>query len=636
MKLLVILNQLNKKELESIDRYQTCEAEILNLSDDDFLSDLQFIDRSKQLSQHQPKVVEAIKDMIGKMGTKAIYHGKNIKQLLAVPVGVSMWWFNDLQYKFYQEYLLCNWLVYCETIKDLIDSSKYDQVIIYGKNSPLINVIRQLIPDSRVSFHRQYGYSPNSEYIMFLKGLLQTIFYALFSLWQTFSIRLFYRSSKALNQRPDVTFFSIYPGSLVESNDKLKDRYYGRLPEELQSGGLAVNYLSTLDRKKDIKTLFNLKYLKQAVRADYKIVFLESYSTLFDMVSQLINYLKLSLKILMLPADAKTSFCTIDGKDYSPIFLEPFLKSVYGYQNYRSLLLIKAAEKYADKYKPKMLFSCYVINHVGRAINCGFRISAKKIPIVGLQHASYPSTKLETRYHSSELDPKSGGKDLIKYAPFADYELFQGKATRDLFVKAGLSEERALLLGSPRFDSLYDAINQKQNAVNSKQYRLLVAVGLFEHDIRQLLNVIFEAVDDRFLLIFKPHPNKPIDAMLRIYKTKYPNVNYEIVSENIYELLNGSDLLITTHSTVAEEAIVLGKPAISVHAGTHLNIGALASLGLDVCAHDAIELREKIDKYLFLDREGFAEMRSYVVEQCFGILDGKATERIASFIGGLL
>jgi CDP-glycerol glycerophosphotransferase (TagB/SpsB family) len=101
-------------------------------------------------------------------------------------------------------------------------------------------------------------------------------------------------------------------------------------------------------------------------------------------------------------------------------------------------------------------------------------------------------------------------------------------------------------------------------------------------------------------------------------------------------LILASDILITTHSTVAEEAIAIGKPAISVHAGVHINIGALACLGLDVCASNPNELREKIDQCLSFDKDSFEKMRQYVIKKCFGTADGKATERVLEFVTGKL
>jgi len=642
MKLLVVFDQLNNHELE---QYRSADTEILNLSDlpnETFSKSISFLDRSELLLKHQPKVVELFKNLIGKMGNKKIYQGKNIKQILAVPEGVSLWWFNDLQYKFYREYLLCNWLVYCEIIKELIASNKYDQCIVFGGQAPFLNAIKELISDPRLSFHHKVSYSPKNELLIAISRVLHTFFYAFFTLWQAITIRLLYKPANRSPQRPDVTFFSIYPGSLVCSNNKLKDRYYGQLPKDLKSKGLSINFLSFLDRKMGFENLFSINYLRHAAAADYNISFLESFLSFFEIVNKFVVYLKIALKILLLPRQAKQSLCTIDGIDYSALFLEPFLTSIYSYQNYQSLLLMDAAYKYSKQFQPKLLFSCYVINHVGRAINCGIRRFSKDIPIVGMQHASYPRTKLETRYHKSEIDPNKGGRDLINYAPFADYELFQGKITKELFNEAGLPEERSLLLGSPRFDSLFQFATNAENLrpnVSCKTDKipkgkkvLLVATGLFEADIKQLLDVLFQAVDDNFFLLFKPHPNKPIEGMLKKYARIYPQIGYQICSGNIYELLLIADVLITTHSTVAEEAIALGKPAISVHAGTHLNVGALASLGLDVCAHNPQELKEKINKYLCLDKDNFARMRQYVIEQCFGFLDGKATERVVDFI----
>lgn len=124
----------------------------------------------------------------------------------------------------------------------------------------------------------------------------------------------------------------------------------------------------------------------------------------------------------------------------------------------------------------------------------------------------------------------------------------------------------------------------------------------------------------------------PVQGLIHRYSREYPDIKYEISDSNVHDLILQSQLLITTHSTVAEEAIAMGKPAISVHAGAHINIAASAGLEINNCAHNSEELKCQIDRMLSLDPQEFEKMREHVVEQCFGMLDGKATERTADLI----
>ncbi len=644
-KLLIIFNGLSVNDYQEINRFSAADAEILNLSDkidDNYSFQLPFVNRQSLLSKYQDKAIEDLKNLIGEIGQKMIYKGKNIKQLLAIPTGISMWWFNALQYKFSNEYLLCSRLVFLELIKDLLQLGKYEKYLIYGGDQETLAALRQHLPDPRLCFSAAAGPVMSGEGLILLKGVFGSLFYALCMLFSILKIRLLNLFRRDLEKKPDVSFFAIYPGSLIKKGNEIKERYYGGLPSALRKKGLRINFVSILSDIGNIRNLFKLNYLKVVNQYEFNVIILESLLSLGNVASQYLDYLKIAFKFYFLPHDVKKELFVVKGRDYSLLFRKTFLSSIYGCGSYRALLLSEAAYKYAKQYKPKLLFTCYVINHVARAVNHGIRRYDHKLTILGLQHASYPRTKVETRYHKNEIDPEPGGKDQINYSPFADYEFFQGKITRDLFMTAGLPEYRSLLFGSPRFDPLFKYATMQANpntlpsqvaeSIPEDKRVLLVATGLFHRDIEQLLDVLFKSIDEECFLIFKPHPNKSIDKMLNRYTQKYPQIEYVICNNNIHELILHSDVLITSHSTAAEEAIAIGKPAISVHAGAHINISALASIGVDICASNPRELKEKIAESFTYDKDSFEKMRQYVIKQCFGAFDGKATKRISEFV----
>jgi hypothetical protein len=202
-------------------------------------------------------------------------------------------------------------------------------------------------------------------------------------------------------------------------------------------------------------------------------------------------------------------------------------------------------------------------------------------------------------------------------------------------------------VGVPRFDSL-SGYAQKKSLRSARAQpewvrnipvnttKCLVATSAIMYDIQQLIALLEYAIDSSLFLIFKPHPNMPIEALLRGHTLFQSSNCWAISNENINELLLWADILITTHSTVAEEAIAIGVPAISVHAGAHINTAALACLPVQCSVNSSDELRRKIKELSTMDIRAFEQMRAYVIQQCFGNIDGTSTARVAEIIEGFM
>ena len=639
-KLIVLLNGLGPKEISEIHRAE--DAEILNLSDlldAQYPFNMKFVPREMLLSRHQEAAVEKLVEWVGRIGEKPLFEGKNIKQLLATPYGFSLWWFNQLQYKLFDGVLFDSPLINAGILRELMDGDAYEECLVYGGEPKQLAQIKEYLRDDRVRFVKKPMQVKTAEWKMFLRGAIFSLAYALIWIKNLILIKMFYKKRKSADVHSEVVFFGLHPGSLIMSKQEIIERYYGDLPKQLASEGRRVGFVSAYCNMKEIRGMFGRDFITAAARFPQPITFLETQLSIREVLLKYGEYLKLSYKFWRLPKRAKADLFLLDSADHSAWLGSPFLSSLYSHQVLYALLINEATFKYVSRCQPKVAFTCYVVNHAGRAFNTGVRRTGQNVPIIGLQHASYPKTKAEVRYHKSEIDPAGGGRDMVSFAPFADYFLVQGKMTRDQFIVAGLPEERCLQIGSPRFDVLYNVLRDSSakkdipglNIPPGKKV-VVVALSAVPHDVTQLLELLYRAVDDRFFLIFKPHPNMPIGKLLAQKAAGHPWIHYSISDASVYDLIARCDILVTSHSTVAEEAIAMGKPAISVHAGAYINIAASASLGIDNCAHNTEELKRKIEKMLSLDPEEFGRMREKVIEQCFGALDGKATKRTADLI----
>ncbi len=169
-----------------------------------------------------------------------------------------------------------------------------------------------------------------------------------------------------------------------------------------------------------------------------------------------------------------------------------------------------------------------------------------------------------------------------EYAPeFIDLFLAAGPAHREHLEKYGVSPERIAPVGLMRYENLPDFKNQF--TPDQSRSHLKIPSG-FSHyifldpnvAIRGLISAKEQALLTNALLEFasrhpeaalliKPHPAcrpGPIESLV----AHYPPGNVFLLDRKMlpYHVLNAADLLVTKHSTLGLEAMLLGKPVIAV------------------------------------------------------------------------
>ena len=437
----------------------------------------------------------------------------------------------------------------------------------------------------------------------------------------------------------------LHPCSLLNKNDNIVERYYGALPTAFKEKGLNVCFISAFCELEGNKNDFNKKYLDSLNRYEYDVILLETLLSLKDIRVVLNISLKTICRFYLLPIDVKKKLFIYKEKDLYHLLGRDFFNSLYSHNSFINLLISESAYKYGKKFNPDCLISCYTFNFVGRAINHGIRRYDQKKSIIGIQHASMTKNKVVFRAHSDEIDVYQHINDHINYIPFPDYYITQGYLAYNLMISNGFPKERCFVCGSPRFDNLYNLhkkmIGPDYTKVSSKLKdgnlkTILVATSFSKYDSIQLIDLVFKAMACKdHTIIFKPHPNCPISDILKIYADKYPDVSFSLSDENINDLIMVIDLLVTTYSTVADETIAIGKPAISVHAGVHVNMSSFENLDFNII-QTSDELRKEMNYILTGNDTEFDVKRKYLIEQCFGKFDGHATERVVDKIDQIM
>jgi len=115
-------------------------------------------------------------------------------------------------------------------------------------------------------------------------------------------------------------------------------------------------------------------------------------------------------------------------------------------------------------------------------------------------------------------------------------------------------------MGRPYLNKITGEYEYEQD-IKRGRYKVLVATQPYSTSVRkQFIESILSCFDeDKFILTIKPHPDENANIYNNI-ELEHENVN--VLSENLYNEINKSDLTVTIRSNVGLESIVVGTPTI--------------------------------------------------------------------------
>ncbi|GAB6189629.1 hypothetical protein JCM30566_13700 [Marinitoga arctica] len=309
------------------------------------------------------------------------------------------------------------------------------------------------------------------------------------------------------------------------------DIYYDYL-EEL----IGDNYM--IFEEVSIRKKFNSKvYTKNYNTTTYYKIKSRIFSNCKSKINQkFVRYLE---EIIFLYQNEFEKFIVFDKEKIIRYFSKFCNDYVFGF-NFLNVL---------KKLKPKILFIFSALS--GMQYSIIIKLSKELgIKVVEFQHGLI--TKSHIAYNYGDAIFKN--TEYKKYLP--DYLLTYG----EFWNKNMRIPVKKITIGNPHFWYNYNKINtSKELKENNKKKILIISQGTLTNIYVKIAKELSKKLSSDYEIIFKLHPGKV--AFEERYK-ELENYNNIIIKkdEDIYELINISDYIVSIYSTTIFEAVALNKP----------------------------------------------------------------------------
>jgi len=238
-----------------------------------------------------------------------------------------------------------------------------------------------------------------------------------------------------------------------------------------------------------------------------------------------------------------------------------------------------------------------------------------------------------------EIDDSSSFRRHIH----ADALAVMGEKIKDIYMESGIEPERIAVTGAAHFDQLFNR-NKKHDArvlsecgINPNNKIIIFATQPSSiPEIEDMLFGIISAIRKikDFQLVVKTHPDE--NAMpYKVIIERYMDSRIHFVTDiDLYALINHCELLITKYSTTALEAMMIGKPVLTINLTGQPDPVPYAEEGVALGVFQRDDIEPAILKALFDEdtRNQLKTAREVFIRKWAGEPDGNASYRIVNLM----
>lgn len=248
-----------------------------------------------------------------------------------------------------------------------------------------------------------------------------------------------------------------------------------------------------------------------------------------------------------------------------------------------------------------------------------------------------PSLVLQHGIHDDQ--PEYGPTRATKMSVYGDF-------TRNVLIKRGVNPERIVLTGAPQWDELVlekgiarEEFCRQMGLDESKGLVLLATAIVFDREMGRrvvagVINAVKEFPDLQLLIRAHPSSSEPVSL--------YKDIAEEMGAGNIvvfkkphdYDSIRACDIFITRYSTVAIDAIIAGKPVITINLSSEPDRVPYAGSGAAIGVYRTEDIAPAIKDILTNPsvRQRLARGRKRFLSEHLYKTDGQASHRVAALI----
>jgi len=275
----------------------------------------------------------------------------------------------------------------------------------------------------------------------------------------------------------------------------------------------------------------------------------------------------------------------------------------------------------------------------GKAAVYAAKLSSK--PVAAVQHGIMSTSNVACLHTSEEL---SNGLTPL-HNPIPDVTLVNGEYYKTFLESFGYPKGSVIPTGQPKYDILSKAekIFSREKtrsefgiAAEEKMLLLASSTQAFPQQENEIfMRSLFKAAKEipGLKIVVKLHPNE-YDTSLHKKLAEEAGIDVKIVRDaNTFELLYASDAMITVSSTVALEAMILGKPVIIANLTGQPDQVPYVERKAAVGVYKDKDMMPTIKKVLAGKTK--TDEKKFVMDYAFKI-DGMAAKRIADVIRSMV
>jgi surface carbohydrate biosynthesis protein (TIGR04326 family) len=565
-------------------------------------------------------------DLIARVGATPV-QGQTFRQALQGKGGYSRWWFLKTSEKD------CVWdgdvtyttIIRLLCVKRVADKHGIKHVRLVGGSREFAGALATFfdLASGGHEARRASGVPPAELLRVMGIGLLSrlacTVFY----------LRLWWLLGRMAPRAPediDVLFQAHVDWSLARGPDgRLQDRYFTDLPGMLEAKGIKVGWLAWCEPDSNIRHR-RLRNVVATILPHRSVILLEQYLHPRDIVLLIWNTSYLTEFLRFSRVRAFRDLFRVEGFDLFPLLRSQMLPLFSGSSVCRWELLALASERVCRSLRPNVLLTFLELFLHARAIYAGARCGAPTVKLWAAQHASYSSDKT---FGFVRPDLELQGQPDGCAIPAPDGIFAMGDLARRLWLEAGFSGDRVPVTGGLRYQTVQ--VERRPKSVECRPATILLIGGMNEAlDIDMCAAVRSAARNLPFRMRLRDHPHYRVSERQSFLPFREV---FEISAGTAEEDLQGADLVLFTHSGMAEEAFLKGIPTWQwLWAG--FNSSVFVDLHVIPSFTSIPELRRALQGFL-TDPDRYRpqrEAQELVMRQCFGPDPARTSEHICAKI----